>query len=128
MTFARRVFLVAGVYGLVVLLPMYFMESRIGHDFPPPITHPDNFYGFVGTAVAWQLVFLVLATNPLGFRLIMLPAVVEKITYGVATLVLFAQGRIPGVILVFGTIDLFWAALFAVAFAKTSPAGQRAPV
>ena len=34
MTFAKRVFLIAGVYGLLVLVPQYFMEERIGRDTP----------------------------------------------------------------------------------------------
>jgi hypothetical protein len=41
MTFAKRVFLIAGVYGVLVLAPQYFLEARIGRDFPPPITHPE---------------------------------------------------------------------------------------
>lgn len=41
--FARRVFAVAGWYWLVVMLPQYFLEEgRIGKDYPPPITHPEN--------------------------------------------------------------------------------------
>lgn len=47
MTFARRVFFIAAVYGVIVLVPQYFMEARSGRDFPPPITHPEHFYGFV---------------------------------------------------------------------------------
>lgn len=39
MIFACRTFPGAGLYGLVVLLPMYFLEGRIGRDTPPPITH-----------------------------------------------------------------------------------------
>ena len=27
--------------------------------YPPTITHPDFFYGFVGVALVWQLVFLL---------------------------------------------------------------------
>lgn len=38
--FARRVFTVAGVYGILVLVPQYFMEAKVGRDYPPPITHP----------------------------------------------------------------------------------------
>ena len=30
MTFPRWVFLLAGVYGLIALVPQYFMESRVG--------------------------------------------------------------------------------------------------
>ena len=39
--FASRVFRIAAIYGLIVLLPQYFMEGRIGRDTPPPITHPE---------------------------------------------------------------------------------------
>jgi hypothetical protein len=40
MTFARRVFMGAGIYGVVALAPLYFLEERIGRDLPPAITHP----------------------------------------------------------------------------------------
>jgi hypothetical protein len=59
MTFAKRVFFLAGVYGILALTPMYFLEARLGRDFPPPITHPEHFYGFVGVALAWQVLFAV---------------------------------------------------------------------
>ena len=54
MQFARRVFLLAGIYGLFVLLPQYFLEDRTGRDYPPPITHPD-FYG-IDTPTRDQLI------------------------------------------------------------------------
>lgn len=60
MKFARIVFLVAGIYGLIVLLPLYFLEAQTGRDYPPPITHPEYYYGFVGVGVAWLLAFLVI--------------------------------------------------------------------
>ena len=50
MKFAKRVFLVAGVYGVIVIVPMYFAEGRIGRDHPPAITHPEFYYGFLGVA------------------------------------------------------------------------------
>ena len=53
--FARWVFLVAGVYGVLVVLPQYSLEARIARDFPPPITHPEYFYGFIGVALAWRV-------------------------------------------------------------------------
>src|SRR5512133_135989 len=81
--FARRVFLLAGIYGLVVLLPQYALVDRIGRDTPPPITHVEYFYGFVGVAIAWQLCFLAVARDPVRLRAVMLPAVVEKLAFGV---------------------------------------------
>ena len=69
--FARRVYTVAGIYGLIVMLPQYFMADRIGRDTPPPITHPEYFYGFIGVVVAWQIAFLVMARDPQRFRALM---------------------------------------------------------
>ena len=66
MTFARRVFLIAGIYGLIVLLPQYVLEEKNGRDFPPAITHPEYYYGFIGVGVAWQIAFLVIASDPRG--------------------------------------------------------------
>ena len=34
MNFAKRVFQIAGVYGVVVLVPQYFMEGKVGRDYP----------------------------------------------------------------------------------------------
>ena len=71
MRFARAVFLIAG---MAVVAPLYFMEARIGREMPPAITHPEYFYGFAGVTLAWQLLFLVLASDPLRYRSMMLPA------------------------------------------------------
>ena len=94
MTFAKRVFLIAGIYGLIVLLPMYFLEDKTGRDFPPPITHPEYYYGFVGVAVAWQVLFLILSRNPLRYRPMMIPAILEKAVFGIPAVVLYLQQRI----------------------------------
>jgi hypothetical protein len=64
MKFARSVFPVAGIYGLIVITPLYFMEGVIGRKRPPPLNHPAFFYGFVGTASAWQALLLFLARDP----------------------------------------------------------------
>ncbi|MBX2989816.1 MAG: hypothetical protein KF749_01465 [Bacteroidetes bacterium] len=39
--FAGYVFLSAGIYGILLLTPVYFMEKQVGIDYPPPITHPE---------------------------------------------------------------------------------------
>ena len=123
-TFARRVFLVAGIYGLAVLLPQYFMEVTLNRNFPPPLTHPDQFYGFLGVATAWQFAFLLIARDVQRFRLFMLPAVVEKLSFGLATLVLYGQGRVPPLVVCAGSIDLLLAAFFVLAFRSTSGVGD----
>jgi hypothetical protein len=68
---------------------MYFMEGRIGRDTPPPITHPENFYGF-----------------------------------GIAVAVLYAQGRVAGMVLGFASVDFLLGGLFLEAFRRT---GANAP-
>ena len=57
MKFARWVFNIAAVYGVISVAPLYFMERTINQQNPPPITHPMFFYGFVGVTLAWQLLF-----------------------------------------------------------------------
>lgn len=120
-TFARRVFLVAGIYGLAVLFPQYFMEAQNGLDFPPPVNHPEYFYGFIGVALAWQVVFLLIARDVQRYRLFMLPAVLEKLTWGLATLALYAQGRLAFAVVGFGIIDLVLGTLFLFAFYAVRP-------
>ena len=122
MQFARRVFWVAGLFGLAVLLPQYFMEARLGRDFPPPINHPEHFYGFIGVATAWQVAFLIISRDPARYRLMMLPGILEKLSFGLASVALFAQGRLARTVLAFGVLDLIWAVLFAWALIKVSRA------
>lgn len=121
MIFAKRVFLAAGVYGILALTPLYFLEARLNRDFPPPITHPEHFYGFVGVALSWQLLFLLVARDPVRYRLMMLPAILEKLSFGLAVWVLFLQDRVAALTLGPASIDLVLAGLFTVAFWRTAP-------
>ena len=119
MRFAKYTFLIAGIYGLLVLVPMYFLEEKNGRDFPPAINHPEYYYGFIGVAVAWQIVFLVLSTDPKRYRLMMFPAILEKLSFAVPVIVLLVQNRVPFFIMVVAIPDLILGALFAVSFVKT---------
>lgn len=118
-TFARRTFLIAGIYGLVTLLPQYFLEGVLSREFPPPLTHPEHFYGFIGVALAWQVAFVVIAKDVVRFRPLMIPAVLEKLTFSGAAVVLYAQGRAGGPVLAAGLVDLVLAILFAAAYFVT---------
>ena len=118
MRFARWVFLVAGIYGLLVVTPQYFMEGVIART-TGPITHPEYFYGFVGVVVAFQLVFLIIARDPVRLRPIMPACVVEKLSFGIAAWALYAAQRVRADIVVFATIDLVLATLFIIAWYRT---------
>ena len=120
MKFAKLVFLVAGIYGLIVVLPQYFLESKIGVDSPPPITHPEFYYGFIGVTLAWQISFLILSTDPIRYRPLMIAAVVEKFTFAPAIAMLFVQQRVSSLMLAPASVDLLLGILFVAAFLKTA--------
>jgi hypothetical protein len=71
-------------------------------------------------AVAWQVVFLIMARDPARFRPMMIPAVIEKLSFGVAAVILYSQQRLSALMLGGGIVDLILAALFAVAYFKTA--------
>jgi hypothetical protein len=125
MKFAKRVFLIAGIYGLIVVLPMYLLEDKTGRDFPPVITHPEYYYGFIGVTVAWQILFITLSKDPIRYRLMMIPAILEKVSFGVAIIVLFWQERASIFILAAALVDLCLGVLFVMSYLKTSE-GQNA--
>jgi hypothetical protein len=99
MRFARWVFLLAGVSGVLIVVPPYFLERQTGADYPPPITHPEYYYGFFGITLAWQAPFLVIASDPVRYRPAMLPAMLEKVSFSAAVPVLYAAGRALGILL-----------------------------
>ena len=120
MKFAKVVFAIAGIWGIAVLVPFYFRYEAVGRATPPPITHPEFYYGFLAGALAWQIVFLLIATNPLRFRPLMLAAILEKFSYVLSIAILHGQGRV-----VWGDFTLGAAAdgvlglLFVAAFVAT---------
>ena len=119
MNFAKRLFLIAGIYGLIVLVPQYFLEAKTGTDYPPAITHPEYYYGFVGVGVAWQFLFLVIARDPARYRLAMIPAILEKLPFGIAVVWLYLQHRVAPLMLGFGAVDTLLGLLFILAYVKT---------
>ena len=120
--FARRVYTVAGIYGLIVMFPQYFLEDKIGRDYPPPITHPEYFCGFVGVVIVWQIAFLVIARDPARYRPLMPVTVLEKLAFAVPVILLYRDGRVASAILPFAGIDLVLAVLFFLSYRRTSSA------
>ena len=121
MKFAKIVFWIAGIWGILVLTPLYFMFDVIGRQDPPDITHPGFYYGFVSVALTWQVAFLVIAQDPVRFRMMMIPSVLEKFGYGVSLLVLYLQRRIHPPDLVLVAVDGTLGLLFLVSFFRTAP-------
>jgi hypothetical protein len=119
MKFAKVVFWIAGVWGVLVLTPLYFMFDVIGRQDPPAITHPGFYYGFIGVGLAWQVAFFVIGRDPVRFRLMMIPAVLDKFGYGGTLTALYLQHRLHPSDLVFGGVDALFGVLFLVAFFRT---------
>ena len=119
MKFAKIVFIGAGVWGIVVLTPLYWLVDVTGRQYAPPSTYPQFFYGFLAVALAWQIGFLVIGSNPARFRTLMIPAVIEKLGYVGTLVVLRAQSRISEIDVQPVLPDLLLGILFIVALAKT---------
>jgi hypothetical protein len=114
--FAKRLFLAAGIYGFAVLFPLVFLENHIGQSAPPPITHPEFYYGFIWVTLAWQVVYVMMARDPVRFRPMLVPAILGKTAFATSVIVLYAQKRLAGEHVILPTIDLVLAALFIWAY------------
>ena len=122
MKFARLTFLIAGIYGLLVLVPQYFVE--FAGEGAPVITLPEFYYGFLGVAIAFQLVFIIISTDPQKYRPMILAALVEKFSFAIAVFALVAAGRTTGTIVIGAVIDLLLGILFAVNWFKLTTAKE----
>ena len=67
-------------------------------------------------ALAWQVVFLVIASDVRRYRVFMLPAILEKLAFFVPTAVLYVNGRVAPEVLAVASVDLVLGALFALAY------------
>ena len=119
MRLARWIFRIAAIYGIVVLAPMYLLEARVAAP-AALLPHPEHYYGFIGTALAAQVMFLVIATDPARYRPLMIAGVLEKLAFGAPVWLLWTQGRVAAPVVAFGTVDLVWAVLFGVAWRRTA--------
>ena len=69
--------------------------------------------------MAWQIAFLVIGSNPVRFRPLMIPSIVEKLGHVAGVAVLHAQARISAADAIAAGPDLLLGVLFVAAFAKT---------
>lgn len=119
MRFARTVFIGAGIWGIAVLMPLYWLIDITGRPYPPPADYPQFFYGFLSVALAWQVAFLIIGINPLFFRALMIPSILEKFGWVATLAVLYGRSRITAVDAQAAIPDLALGVLFVVAFVKT---------
>ena len=115
MKYAKLVFLIGGIYGLLALIPLYFIENQIA----PGLNYPEYYYGFIGINIVWQISYIYIATNPSKFRPIILFAFLVKILGVISISWLILTKRTEtwwyGIII----SDLVFAVLFLTAFIRT---------
>jgi hypothetical protein len=119
MRFAKWVFLSAGIFGVLAMLPPFFLEEEFGRHHPPPIKHPELYYGYFGVGLSWQVMFLVIATDPVRFRMAMLPSMLEKASFAIAMPILYVQARVTMIWVGFALMDATWLVLFLIAYLRT---------
>jgi hypothetical protein len=123
--FARIVFITAGVWGIAVLTPIYFLVDVTGRHYARPAEYPQFFYGFLSVAIAWQIAFLVIGSKPERFRPLMIPAILEKLGWVAGLAVLHGQGRVSAADAQALWPDLLIGLLFIAAFARTPAPDSR---
>ena len=79
---------------LLIQINLTCVFDYIGRQEPPPITHPQFYYGFAGIGLAFQFVFLVIASDPVRFWPLVIPSVLEKLGYVIPVAALYFRGRI----------------------------------
>ena len=121
MRFARIVFVGAGVWGIAVLTPLYWLVDITGRRYPPPAEYPHFVYGFFSVAMAWQIAFLIIGSNPLRFRPLMIPSLLEKLGHVTTVAVLYGQSRISSIDAQGAIPDLLLGVLFISALVRTHP-------
>jgi hypothetical protein len=123
--FAKVVFITAGIWGILDVLPLYFLFDFLGRNSPPAINHPEFYYGFARVTLAWQFVFLLIGSDPYRYRVMMLPSILEKASYVLAVAVLFVQHRLSLSMALPATTDLALGVLFIAAYMRTKSKGER---
>jgi len=121
--FCTRVFRYSGIYGIAILVPLYLLEDEIALQFPPVISHPEQFYGFIGVALAWQFAFLTISRDVVRFRPLMVPAILEKVLSASSTVWLYLDGRVARPLVAPAFADLVIAVLFVASYWRTMPRG-----
>ena len=119
MKFAKVTFWLAGAWGVAVLVPLYFALEMIGRRDPPPVTHPEFYYAFLGVALVWQFAFFVIGSDPVRFRPMMLPAIAEKFVHVGTMTALYLAGRMNAAQLSANLPDAVLGVLFVIALVKT---------
>ncbi len=121
MKLGSGIFWIAAIYGAFVLLAGLLGEAQFNIASPPAVTHPEFYYGFHSLALVFQIIFVIIACDPLRYRLLIPVAILEKAAFFIPCLVLWQNGRLnsSSSIFVGAMIDGLFILLFAYAWIAT---------
>jgi hypothetical protein len=117
---ARYIFSISGIYGILILTPQLFRESAFSTN-GVPLSHPEFFYGFFLLALAFQILFIIISTNPVRYRSAMLPCFIEKAGHAISCIVLFMQHRLAKEMFLVSMGDVLMLLLFIYSYVITAP-------
>jgi hypothetical protein len=112
---ARWLFRGAAIYGLILLLPLYLLEKSVAAP-AGSLPHPEYYYGFIGAACAWQLVYWTIGDDPIRYRALMPLGVIAKLSFWIPTTLLWVAGGTPQATFVLSCGDLILAIAFFTAW------------
>ena len=116
MKFVRIIFAVAAAWGFVALVPGLFAEAG---------PRPEYYYGFIGLALVFQLIFILIALYPARYRALIPIAILEKLSFFLPVAILYQQGRVAmGPVFVGAMVDGLLMLLFALAWLVSRRAGR----
>tara|TARA_R110002124_G_scaffold148203_1_gene313652 strand:- start:762 stop:1118 length:357 start_codon:yes stop_codon:yes gene_type:complete len=114
----RIIFALAAAWGLFALLPGLFGEAG---------PRPEYYYGFIGIALVFQLIFIMIAVDPARYRALIPISILEKLSFFLPVTILYAQGRVDTGPVFFGAmVDGLFMLLFALAWLLSRRADKAA--
>ncbi len=105
----------AAIYGAILLLPLYFLETRAAAP-AARLPAPEYYYGFIGAALGFQIVYWLIGGAPRQYRALMLVGVFGKLSFWVPTALLWSMGRTATSTFALVCGDLLLAIAFVVAW------------
>lgn len=126
MVIARWIFIVAGLIGIFMVIPIFLLEDVYFAKVALGLRHTEFLYGFAAVALAWQVAFIFIGLEPVRLRPIMIPAMLEKFGFAIIAIWLYAIGRLETPIFVAGLIDLVFGLSFVAAWFLTPDAEEHA--
>lgn len=114
----RIIFALAAAWGFLAVVPGLFGDAG---------PQPEYYYGFLGLALVFQLIFVMIAIDPGRYRPLIPVAVLEKLAFFLPVSLLYAQGRVAmGPVFIGGMADGLLMLLFLFAWYLSRRAGQGA--